>query len=327
MEDQNKNLILATVLSFLVILVWFIGGPMLFPSWFPTEQTAPTELTALPADVAPPAAATSTGESLDAPVATEAPRVMLDTPKLSGSISMLGGRLDDLSLKTYRETVGLKSDNVQLLSSAGSAVPYYAVFAFQPGDGLESGDVPGFSTLWQAVGGSLTPDSPVTLTWQNGKGLAFTRTVAVDENFMFTVTDKIDNTGTATANLAPISVIARRGLPELENIFVVHEGIIRRTDGILEESNYSALTDLPELEGALGEKIEAATDGWIGFTDHYWMTTLIPEQGNPFTAVTKFTPSPVAGSEIYQVEIRQPVLSVAPGGSASECGLYSSPAS
>ena len=317
MEDQNKNLILATVLSFLVILVWFIGGPMLFPSWFPAEQTTPAELTALPADVAPPAAAISTGESLDAPEPTEAPRVMLDTPKLSGSISMLGGRLDDLSLKTYRQTVDPDSRNVQLLSAAGSAVPYYAVFAFQPGAGMEASDVPGFSTLWQAVGGSLTPESPVTLTWQNGKGLAFTRTVAVDENFMFTVTDKIDNTSATVANLAPISVIARRGLPKLENIFVVHEGMIRRTDGILEESKYSAMTDLPELEGAVGEKIEAATDGWIGFTDHYWMTTLIPEQGKPFTAVTKYTPSPVAGSEIYQVEIRQPVLSVAPGGSAS----------
>ncbi len=317
MEDQNKNLILATVLSFLVILGWFIGGPMLFPSWFPTEQTAPTDLTALPADVAPPAAATPTGESLDTPVATEAPRVMLDTPKLTGSISMLGGRLDDLSLKTYRETVDPGSENVQLLSATGSAVPYYAVFAFQPGAGLDAADVPGFSTLWQAVGGALGPDSPVTLTWANGKGLAFTRTVAVDENFMFTVTDKIDNTGAAVANLAPISVIARRGLPKLENIFVVHEGMIRRTDGILEEAKYSALTDLPELEGAIGEKIEATTDGWIGFTDHYWMTTLIPEQGKPFTAVSKYTPSPVAGSEIYQVEVRQPVLSIAPGSSAS----------
>ena len=317
MEDQNKNLILATVLSFLVILVWFIGGPMLFPDWFPAEEPAPTELTALPADVATPAPATATGESLDAPVVTEAPRVTLDTPKLSGSVSMLGGRLDDLSLKTYRETVAPDSKNVQLLSAAGSPVPYYAVFAFQPGAGMDAADVPGFSTLWQAVGGSLTPESPVTMTWNNGKGLAFTRTVAVDENFMFTVTDKIDNTGAAVANLAPISVIARRGLPKLENIFVVHEGMIRRTDGILEESNYSDLTDLPELEGALGEKVEAATDGWIGFTDHYWMTTLIPEQGKPFTAVSKFTPSPVAGSEIYQVEIRQPVLSIAPGASAS----------
>ena len=315
MDDQNKNLILATVLSFFVILGWFVVGPVLFPNWFPAEPaTAP--LTALPADgtaPAPATEATGTATALDAAPQAEAPRLTLDTPKLQGSISTLGGRFDDLSLKTYRQTVAPGSPNVKLLTPVGTGPAYYAVFGFQPGQGMTAADVPGYDTEWQAVSGTLAPDNPVTMTWTNGKGLNFTRTIAVDASYMFTVTDKVDNTGTATASLAPIGVIARHGLPKLENIYVVHEGLIRRTDGILHESKYSGITGLADFEGAKGEKIDATTDGWIGFTDHYWMTTLVPEQGKPFSAITKYTP----GNDIYQVEVRQPTMSIAPGASAS----------
>ena len=313
MDDQNKNLILATVLSFMVILGWFVAGPMLFPSWFPTETVKTAPLTALPAETSaqPPVAATTT--TLDASPQATAPRLTLDTPKLSGSISTLGGRFDDLSLKTYRKTVQPGSENVDLLSPVGSGPAYYAVFGFQPGAGMNAADVPGYDTLWQTAGGKLGPDAPVTMTWSNGKGLNFTRTITVDTNFMFTVTDKVDNTGTTAANLAPIGVIARHGLPKLEHIYVVHEGLIRRTDGILNEGSYASLTGLPDFEGAKGEKVDATKDGWVGFTDHYWMTTLIPEQGKPFSAISKYT----AGSDIYQVEVRQPVMAIAPGGTAS----------
>jgi YidC/Oxa1 family membrane protein insertase len=314
MDDQNKNLILATVLSFLVIVGWMYGGPILFPSWFPAETAAPADLTALPADpAAAPAPAAQSTEALATTPAAEAPRVTLMTEKLAGSISMRGGRLDDLSLSAYRETVNPGSGQVQLLSPVGDANPYYTVFRYQAGEGLSPEDVPGFDTEWQAMGGTLDADHPVTMTWANGKGLNFTRTIAVDRNYLFTVTDKIENTGAAAVSLAPNSIIARHGLPKLENIYVVHEGMIRRTDGILEESPYSDLTSLPEFEGLNGERVEAATDGWIGFTDHYWMTTLIPEQGKPFSAVAKYTP----GADIYQVEVRQPVLSIAAGASAS----------
>lgn len=314
MDDQNKNLILATILSFLVIVGWYAVGPMLFPSWFPTETEVAQDLNALPP--AEPAATTETApatEALATTPAKEAPRVMLSTEKLAGSISMRGGRLDDLSLSAYRLTTDPGSDTVQLLSPVGKTNPYYAVFRYQAGEGLEPADVPGFDTEWQAAGGKLDVDHPLTMTWSNSKGLKFTRTISVDANYMFTVSDKIENTGTAVANLAPNSIIARHSLPKLENIYVVHEGMIRRTDGILEEGDYSDIAGLEEFEGVVGEKVEATTDGWIGFTDHYWMTTLIPEQGKPFTAVSKYTP----GADIYQVEVRQPLLSIAPGASAT----------
>ncbi len=321
MDDQNKNLILATVLSFLVIVGWFVAGPLLFPSWFPTDTAQNPALTALPKDAtaaAPTQAASATPAfqptaPLAATAAAEAPRLMVDTAKLSGSISMRGGRLDDLSLKTYHKTVDPASGTVQLLSPVGKDSPYYAVFAFRPGDGLNAEDVPGFDTEWQAASGTLDSDHPAKLTWTSAKGLVFTRTIAIDHNYMFTVTDTVENKGTAVANLAPIGVIARHGLPKLEKIYVVHEGLIRRTDGVLQESKYSAITGLPDLEGVKGEVLEAKVDGWIGFTDHYWMTTMVPQQGQPFTAVTKYT----SGSEIYQAEVRQPLMSIAPGASAT----------
>lgn len=308
MDDQNKNLVLATVLSLAVLLTWYVGGPMLFPQWFPepvATQTAPSPELAAPA--APTVAPEVTTE-----VAIDAPRLTIDTPKLSGSISMLGGRLDDLSLKTYRETVQPGAPNVKMLSPIGEATPYYAVFGWAPGAGLTADDVPSATTEWKiASGATLSPDQPVTLQWSNGKGLLFLRKIAVDGDFLFTVTDSVQNTGTAPASLYNYGIVARHGLPTLQNIYVVHEGLIRRTDGTLEEMKYKALAGLPvvETEAAQAEVLQAATDGWIGFTDHYWMTTLIPEQGKPYTSVSKY----VAASNIYQAEVRQPVQTVAPG--------------
>ena len=317
MDDQNKNLILATVLSFFVILTWFVAGPMLFPQWFPEPQTAQTQA---PADVgATPPTAESGGAAAVATASVEplpdAPRLTIDTPKLSGSISMLGGRLDDLSLKTYRETTAPGSANVRLLSAVGKDVPYYAVFGWAPGNGLTVDDVPGAKSEWKiASGGTLAPDKPVTLRWENGKGLIFNRTIAVDADFMFTVTDQVENTTAVEARLAPYGIVARHGLPVLQNIFVVHEGLIRRTDGEYAEAGYDDVASLPivDREGAQAEVTQAATDGWIGFTDHYWMTTLIPEQGKPYTSVSKY----VAGADIYQAEVRQPLMTVAPGAKA-----------
>ena len=317
MDDQNKNLLLATALSFIVLMTWFFAGPMLFPDWFPKGVPASSaDLTAVPAGqttAAAPGTATGTGttEALSTTAQPEAPRLTIDTASLSGSISMMGGRLDTLSLKNYRQTVKPGSDIVHLLTPVGGDTPpYYAVFGWQAGQGAEVADVPGPTTLWSIVnGGTLDETHPVTLRWDNGKGLAFTRTIAVDAKFMFTVTDEVQNTGTAPVSLAPYGLIARQGLTKLEGIYVVHEGVVRRTDGALSEMNYSKMTGLDAFEGVLGQKTDAITDGWTGFTEHYWMTTLIPEQGKPWTAVEKYTP----GSDIYQIEVRQPLTSVAPG--------------
>ncbi len=314
MDDQNKNLILATALSFLVILGWFVGGPMLFPQWFPAEPAAEQA-------AAPEASAPATAESQPAATAPateptpEAPRLTIDTPKLSGTLSLAGGRIDDLSLKTYRETIDPTSPEVRLLSPVGKEHPYYAVFGWLAGNGLEPTDVPDTKTLWTVTSGStLAPGQPVTLEWQNTKGLTFVRTLSVDENFMFTVTDKVENKGTAEARLAPYGIVARHGLPKLKSTYVVHEGLIRRTDGTFGEVKYSKFADFDLAEGETlpAEKVDATTDGWIGFSDHYWMTTLVPEQGKPWKSVARYVPQ----SDIYQAEVNHDVMAIAPGTSA-----------
>ncbi len=320
MDDQNKNLILATALSLGVILVWFVGGPMVFPQWFPdpatqSVQAAADEAASVPAadaDTAQTAAPADTAAALPA----NAPRLNIDTPKLSGSISMLGGRIDDLSLKTYRETLAADSPEVKLLTPIGEDTPYYAVFGWANGAGLDAADVPSATTEWKVISGStLTPKTPVTLQWQNTKGLTFTRTISIDADFMFTITDDVKNAGSASVSLSNYGFVARHGLPKLQNIYVVHEGLIRRTDGVYHEANYDDFADLPVVAAEAGqvETVAATTDGWIGFTDHYWMTTLIPEQGKAFTAASKIVAKADATANVYQAELRLPLVTLAPG--------------
>lgn len=319
MDDQNKNLILATALSLGVILVWFGGGPLLFPQWFP--EPVPPQSTAAAPDAAASAPAEQAGANTQpltaaTEVPASAPRIAIETPKLTGTISLLGGRIDDLALKTYRETLKVDSANVKLLSPVGEAAPYYAVFGWAGAEGLGPDDVPSALTQWQvASGDKLTPQTPILLEWKNQKGLTFSRRIAVDEDFMFTITDEVKNNGATAASLSQYSIVARHGLPKVQNNYIVHEGLIRRTDGVYHEENYEDFADLPvsERETAHLETIEATTDGWIGFTDHYWMTTLIPQQGANFTAASKFLPS----ANIYQAELRLPLVTLAAGESTT----------
>ena len=312
MDDQNKNLILATVLSALVILVWIVLFP---PPQAVVDPTAPTTETGAVTPLAAAPLAASTAPALPAEVS--APRLPIDTPELKGSISLAGGRIDDLSLKSYHEKLDPASDIVSLLRPVGKANAYYALFAWSPAGALTADDVPNAMTEWSApAGATLTPATPLTLTWTNGKGLNFARQIAVDNQFLFTITDTVTNTGAAAVSLQPYGVIARHGLPAgLQKIWVVHEGFIGRTDGNLDETKYATAAGFPvvEREAAQAHVVEATKDGWIGFTDHFWMTTLVPEQGKPWTSVTKYVPS----ADIYQAEVRQPVMTVAAGASAT----------
>ena len=312
-EQNNKNLILAMVLSAAVMIVWFIFFPPPEPPVTPATETVAGAATEATPTTAEPAAATTQTEVAPVP---EAPRVTIDSDKLAGSLSLRGGRIDDLSLKTYREELGPESPIVRLLAPVGEGLSYYSVFGWLPGTGLEAGQVPDANTLWTVDGNAtLSPGTPVTLRWDNGLGLTFQREVSVDDDYMFTVKDTVQNGSAAAVALQPYGIVARHGLPKLQNIFVVHEGAIQRADGELTETDYADITefDVDAREGLPADVTEATTDGWIGFTDHYWMTTLIPEQGKPFKSVLKYVPD--AG--IYQAEVRQPVVSLAPGATAS----------
>jgi len=317
MDDQNKNLILATVLSFLVILGWytFFPPPEPIPAVDPavTESVAEGGTAGAPAvggTAATDAAATAQAEEAEAP---KAPRIDIDTPRLTGSISLQGGRIDDLSLKDYRVSIEDDAEIVKMLSPVGEAGAYYALYGWAPGAGLSPEQVPGANTIWQAQGDdTLTTDTPVTMTWDNGSGLIFSRTISVDENFMFAVTQSVENTSASTVALAPYGTLARHGEPaDLKNFFILHEGAISMTDGTLSETKYSNMPDLDvhERERVPAEVFQVEANGWVGFTDHYWMSTLIPAGGQSFRSIAKYDER----RDIYQTDIVLPTVTLAAG--------------
>jgi YidC/Oxa1 family membrane protein insertase len=312
MDDQNKNLILATALSFIVILAWFVLFPppdVAEPA--PTAEITSTDGTALGVDAQIPSQVDEA--VIVAPLAAEdviadAPRVMIDSESLTGSLSLTGGRIDDLSLKGYRETLDADAGLVRLLSPIGTEAPYYALNGWVAAVGATVDQVPGASTQWQLESGeTLSPGRDVTLVWDNGAGLTFRKAFAVDDDFLFSITQTVENTTGAEIALRPYGLVARHGEPDQIGFFIQHEGVVRMSDGSMEEINYDDMPDLTTSEG----RIEVEENGWIGFSDQYWMTALIPSPGRDFRSTAKFA------NDIYQIETVYPMITVAAGATAS----------
>jgi YidC/Oxa1 family membrane protein insertase len=296
MTQETKNVVLATCLSMLVVLGWqtFYTGPQL-----EKERQTQTEMHARQAPGAqPPApqagkAANSQGSGLSAPVQgrastpeksradalAESPRVKLDAPGIYGSIARKGGRIDDVSLKAYREAVDPNSPNIVLLSPTGSPWPYYAEAGFiaDPGANLV---LPGPDTLWQADHDALTESSPVTLTYDNGQGLVFHRKIAVDDRYMFTVTDGVENKSTQAVTLHPYAFVKRHGMPVTTGFYRAHEGFV----GVIGESGVQEIRYEKIEKEDHATKSFAGTGGWLGLTDKYWAAAVIPDQGTAVEA-------------------------------------------
>ncbi|MEO0389807.1 MAG: membrane protein insertase YidC [Pseudomonadota bacterium] len=314
MDDQNKNLILATALSFGVILIWFVLFPPPEPE-VPIDAPVATDQTLTPpatdGTAAVPGAVTDAAEAEAQPDPdADAPRVTIDTPRVVGSISLQGGRVDDLKLKDYRTTLEPEADIVTVLSPVGTPDAFYALYGWAPGGALTADDVPGPNTLWDLADGDiLTPDAPVTLGWDSPAGLRFERVIEIDQDFMFTVTQRVSNGSGSAVTLAPYGVLARHGQPpDLRNFFILHEGAIAMVDGELTETDYD------DFEPAGSDaRAEVAENGWIGFTDHYWMTTLVGGMGQAFATRTFIDVT----RDIYQTNAQMPTQTVAPGADAS----------
>ncbi|KZY06107.1 MULTISPECIES: membrane protein insertase YidC [unclassified Sulfitobacter] len=325
MDEQNKNLILATVLSFIVILVWFVVFP-------PPETQAPTETAAVEQSdtgtaTVPPAVSSDSadvtvgdaavGADTTAQTLAEAPRVPIATDALSGSISLLGGRIDDLSLNDYRTTIDEDAPIVTMLSPAGTPDAYYAMQGWAAGAGLPPEAVPGLDTLWEVVEGeTLGVDSPITLQWQNDAGLTFRRTISVDDRFMFTITQSVLNDSDTVVSLAPYGMVAHHGVPsDLKSFFILHEGAVSMADGELLETDWD---EIPEAEvdpkwGRQAIVRENVMEGWIGFSDHYWQAVLIPGDNQGVDQALTYNPR----SDIYHAFTRLPTQTVAAGQTAT----------
>ena len=327
MTGDNKNFILAIVLSMAIIFGWqiFYAQPEI------ERQRAEQ---ARQAEIAQQAGTDSTvpggegvtgeggtvpqvsGESGPAPVVPGATltrdtaiaasgRVNIKTPSVYGSINLSGGRLDDLHLSNYRQTVAKDSDKIILLSPSGTTGAFFADQGWAPAVGSNV-KLPGAKTVWSAPKDAvLTPASPVTLTWDNGEGLIFERTFSVDEHYLFTVRQSVRNSGSEPVTLYPYSRVQRQGTPVTEGIYVLHEGLIGVLDEELQEVDYS------DVKGEAAVKMES-TGGWVGITDKYWAVTLIPDQQTTVTG--SFFHRDAGGRDLYQSDfLSKQGVTIAPG--------------
>jgi len=318
-NSDNKNLILAAVLSMAVVFGW---QALMVPTPPPVDSaavegqadTVPAATVEGGATVAAPGgeADQTRGEALAA-----APRVPIETEALAGSIALTGGRLDDLHLSLYRETLEPDAATVVLLNPAGGPAPYFIDYGWRRTVDSNPGPLPDAATQWSVEGGDkLTTQTPLVLRWDNGEGLTFRRSFEIDDRYMFTVTQSVENTTGAAVTLAPYGAIARRGEPDGVGFYILHEGALGMFDGELSEIDYDDIRDMEVSATERGpvEVTPIAENGWLGFTDKYWMTTLAPPPGQDFDAVYRMLN--VGGVEEFRAEMRLPVVSIAAGATA-----------
>ncbi|HEX3430392.1 MAG TPA: membrane protein insertase YidC [Rhizomicrobium sp.] len=304
---DNRNLIIALVLSALVLLGWnyFVARPQMQAEHarqvYAHKENAHT--VAQPTHAPSPlgSGSLSRGQAL----AESGARIRIDTPTLDGTLRLSGARFDDLRLKRYHETINPKSPEIVLFAPERTRYPYYAVFGFV-GASAAHVSVPGDSTPWKLVHGStLGPRAPVTLAWDNGQGLTFTRMIAVDDQYMFTVTDSVTNQSRKPVELYPYGYVARDGYPATQHFWVLHEGFVGAADGALKDAKYDDFKDNKPPETF------HSTGGWVGITDKYWMAAAIPPQNQPFDGAYRATP--LGGTKTYQADYRLDGRAVAPG--------------
>ncbi len=311
---DHRNMILAIVLSIVIILgfYYFFELPRLR-----VQQEAMEAERAQQAEqqVAPAQAPTvgATGSTRPAPSRAEAlmasPRIRIDSARLTGSIALTGARLDDLVLDDYKLTTDPKSSKIELLNPVGGKDAYYAEFGWLSPEASVA--VPGPESVWQASSDTLTADQPVTLSWDNGSGLRFERTIALDRDYIFTVTQRVVNQGSDPITLYPYGRIVRAGTPPTAGFYILHEGLIGVLGGTLREVDYDDLLE----DGSVKEDTNG---GWLGITDKYWLVALAPDQRQPIGA--EFVSWDVDGLPHYQADYRGEAATVAPGAATESTG-------
>ena len=319
MNPENRNLILAITLSMAVLFGWqvFFVGPELereaSRQQVIAEQiaAADAESRSTLADSAGGTAAMPAAGGDDATTAVAAPRITIDAPQIAGSISLAGLRIDDVVLRDYQETQAEDSPNIQLLQRTDAKLPFFAEFRWTlNGTGVA---LPDASTVWTADRDVLSPGAPVTFTWDNGQGLLFSRQMAIDENYLFTIIDAVRNDTGATLAFNHYGRVRRHGTPTTSGIWILHEGPIGVFDEIVSYQNYDDLADTrTDKRKAEDLTFDGSQGGWIGFSDKYWLTALIPDQQSPLN----FKFSEVGAQDaLYQAGyINAQAQSVASGG-------------
>jgi YidC/Oxa1 family membrane protein insertase len=327
---NNKNTILAIVLSALVLIGWqyFFAVPQekarqeklqheqaqqLKNAPKPAEPGQPAAVPGQPGSPPPiPGQAPQTAVAAPttrAAALTASPRVPIATESLQGSIALKGGRIDDLALVKFRETVDPKSPPIELLSPSGSPEPFYAEFGWTNAAGGNVA-IPTADTVWkQSTSGALSVGHPVTLTFDNGQGQEFRRTIAVDDKYLFTVKDEVVNKSDKPVTLYPFALISRHGSPKTLGYYILHEGLIGKFgDKGSEEVTYKTIDDKKALPFD-------ATNAWLGITDKYWAAVLLPKADAHVLA--NFKAGELGTIKTYQTDYLLDARTVAPGATGS----------
>jgi len=325
--SDNKNIILAIVLSIIIL----IGSQLYFEYAYTPEpgaenaqgQTQTTDGAAQPqsatdsaipqvsGDVTLPSVPGTTSATVEdllglsrEAVLEKTPRVRVENARLHGSIALTGAVIDDLTLIDYRETLDPDSAEIVVLAPKGSNQSYYAQHGWVKSQGTEGVTLPNANTVWTPDRDFLTPERPLTLSWVSPEGVTFEKTIALDENYMFSITQRVINRSDRALGLHTYGVVSRRGTPEVTGFYILHEGLLGVFNETLEEIDYD---DLQE-DGAITQD---STGGWIGITDKYWLAALVPDQKSQVGS--RFLHTLDGPVDRYQVDYLAPAAAVAVG--------------
>ncbi|MEN2785542.1 membrane protein insertase YidC [Sphingomonas qilianensis] len=307
MKNDQKNFILFAVIAALILFGW----PLLQNRFFPAANPPVTKIVEGKAQVVPNPSA---DPAADAPSAVrdrnlvlgETPRIRIDTPTVSGSINLKGARIDDLVLKSYKETIAKDSPPIRLLSPSGSPDAYFAGFGWRD-DGLKP---PAPDTIWKATGSVLSPGKPVTLDAANAQGQRFRIELSVDDGYMFTVRQTVANAGAAPVPVATYGLVNRNGVFKEADTWTVQIGPMSAHNGAADYGiNFSTIDE--------GTQKFSTTGGWLGFTDKYWLTAIVPDQAVPFDGQFR-----AGANKAYQADYSVTPRLLAPGKTMTQTSRF-----
>ena len=265
--DNQKNLFLAFIISMAIIFGFQLLVPQPERTPITEEQTNSESLVDLSIQKSSTTVLAEGNE-----VINETGRVNFDNSKIKGSINLNGGLIDDLILEEFRETLDPTSDLIEFLNPLGSDNAYYLDTGWVSSDSTI--ELPDSTSIWSADKNSIGINDPVKLTWTSDQNITFEKIISLDEDYLFSVDQRVINNSGLSFDLYPYGLSKRQGIPEMQNFFILHEGPLSITDSVLKEYDYDDLKDDKKIK-------HPSIGGWIGMTDKYWQTAIIPNQNEP----------------------------------------------
>ncbi len=300
MENQ-KNLFLAIIISMAIIFAFQLLVPQ--PERVPVSDNETSEQNLVELSIE---GSTSQVIIERTEVINSSGRVAFDNGKIKGSINLEGGIIDDLVLENFRKTLDPSSDLIEFLNPIGSGGAYYMDTGWVSSD--SSLELPNIKSIWKADKNSININEPVKITWTNSQNIIFEKIISLDEDYLFNVDQRVINNSDKSFDLFPYGLSKRQGVPEMQNFFILHEGPLSITDDVLEEYDYDDLKEKKKIK-------LSSIGGWIGMTDKYWQTAIIPNQNEPIQQTYSY--SFAENVDNFQTDVVGDKIAVSNGASVS----------